>query len=235
MSTVKKLIVSYLLAIQFLYLPGFSFAQKDSLDLKLKWYAGTLLLDDSTSLRGFVQNNEKFRLIKFRQRLDAGEEMSFQEKRILSMQFFDSTLSKDRNFFTLEIEDESSLYQGPVLFEVVMVMKDFVVLSRKFGVLPDEKPKKIEPSKIEYDQVEKVFLAGEDSKAQLLLLMVLPDNNKTRKAVVPIEPFFDWDVLKKFTGTKWNDVKAYIKKNSLNVYRKSDLLNALEYYQRLEE
>lgn len=207
-------------------------AQRNSEDVK--WNYGTLLLSDSTMLNGFIQNNEKFRLVKFKKLLTDTAEIPFQERRILSMQFFDSTLSTTRNFFTLEIQDEGSLYHGPVLFEVIMVMKNFVVLSRKFGVLPNDKAKgRGDDTPIEYDQVEKIFLAGEDSKAELLLLTVLMDSKDVRKQDHLIEPFFDWDVLKKFTGSKWNDVKAYIKKNRLNVYRKGDLLATLAYYRQL--
>ena len=78
-----------------------------------------------------------------------------------------------------------------------------------------------------------VNVSGEDSKAEVLLMTVLMDGRSARKQDIPIEPFFDWDVLKKFTGPKWNEVKTYIKTNRLNVYRKADLLRALEYYQNL--
>ena len=92
--------------------------------------------------------------------------------------------------------------RGPQLYEVIMVMKNFVVLSRKFGVLPtsgSRNRKDGNSSKIEYDKVEKIFLAGEGNKAELLWLAALKDE-ESKSPASQVQPFFAAEVMKKYTG-----------------------------------
>ena len=124
-------------------------------------------------MEGFISHNEKLRSIKYKAKLQDEEELSFGEMSILSMKYYDNNISKTREFYAWEVEDDGSTIQGPALYEVVMVMKNFVVLSRKFAVLPasgSRNRKDANSSKIEYDKVEKIFLAGEGTKAELLWL-----------------------------------------------------------------
>ena len=94
--------------------------------------------------------------------------------RSLSMKYYDNDISKTREFYTWVVIDEGSTIQGPALYEVIMVMKNFVVLTRKFGVLPPQgrhrRKDDINSNKIEYDKVEKFFLAKEGASAELLSL-----------------------------------------------------------------
>ena len=89
-------------------------------------------------MEGFIHHDEKLRSIKFKAKLEDEGEMSFAEMAILSMKYYDNNISKTREFYTWEVEDEGSTIQGPALYEVIMVMKNFVVLTRKFGVLPTQ-------------------------------------------------------------------------------------------------
>ena len=49
-----------------------------------------------------------------------------------------------------------------------------------------------------------------------------------------IQPFFDSEVMKKYTGSHWRQVKSFVKENQLNLKRRADLMEALTYYQQIE-
>ena len=207
-------------------------AQHDTVKLNSAWNAGVLVLKNQTIREGFIQHDEKLRSIKFKPTL-ADEEMSIAEMGIVSMKYFDSKISKTREFYTWNVIDEGSTVQGPALYEVIMVMKNFVVLTRKFGVLPTQgRHGDANSAKIEYDKVEKIFLAKEGASASLLSLA--PLESEKPKSPPPIQSFFSAEVLKKYTGSYWPQVKSFIKKNQLNLKRRADLMEALTYYQQIE-
>ena len=212
-------------------------AQHDTLKLNSDWNAGVLALKNQTIMEGFIRHDEKLRSIKFKPRLEDEEEILFAEMAIVSMKYYDNDISKTREFFTWVVIDEGSTIQGPALYEVIMVMKNFVVLTRKFGVLPSEgrhgRKDDINSNKIEYDRVEKIFLAKDGASAELLSLAPL-ENGKPNSPPL-VEPFFDGEVMKKYTGSHWRQVKSFVKENQLNLKRRGDLMEALTYYQQIEK
>jgi hypothetical protein len=211
-------------------------AQHDTLKLNFGWNAGVLVLKNQTIMEGFIQHDEKLRSIKFKPKLEDEEEISFAEMAIVSMEYYDNEISKTRAFYTWNVIDEGNTIQGPALYEVIMVMKNFVVLTRKFGVLPPGRHMRkddINSNKIEYDKVEKFFLAKEGASAELLSLGLL--ENEKPKSPPLVEPFFDHEVMKKYTGLHWRQVKLFVKENQLNLKRRADLMEALTYYQQIEK
>jgi hypothetical protein len=211
-------------------------AQHDTLKIKSDWNAGTLALKDQTIMEGYIQHDEKLRSIKFKSKLTDRDELSFAELAILSMKYYDNNISKTREFYTWSVIDEGSTIQGPALYEIIMVMKNFVVLTRKFGVLPTQgrrvRQGDVNNAKIEYDKVEKIFLAKEGASAELLSLA--PLENEKPKSPPLIQPFFSGDVMKNYMGSYWRQVKSFVKKNQLNLKLKADLMEALTYYQQIE-
>jgi len=212
-------------------------AQHDTQKINSDWNAGSIALKDQTIMEGFIQHNEKLRSIKFKPKLEDEEETPFAEMAIVSMRYYDNNISKTREFYTWNVIDEGNTIQGPALYEVIMVTKNFVVLSRKFGVLPTQgshaRQDDLNSNKIEYDKVEKIFLAKEGASAALLSLA--PLENEKPKSPLLVEPFFDSEVMKKYTGSHWRQVKSFVKENQLNLKRKADLMEALTYYQQIEK
>ena len=226
--------LNILLILFFIHFTGL--AQHDALKANSGWNAGILTLKDQTILEGFISHNEKLRSIKFKANLQDEAEMSYAEWSILSMKYFDKTISKTREFYTWEVEDDGSTIQGPAVYEVIMVLKNFVVLSRKFAVLPTSgirDRKDVNSSKIEYDKVEKIFLAGQGSKAELVWLAALKGEG-SKSSTSQVQPFFAADVMKKYTASYWRDVKSFVKKERLDLDHKTDLMKALAYFQQLE-
>ena len=185
-TTLAPILILFLLSLKT------ALAQHDTLTLNSDWNAGVLALKDQTMMEGFIQHDEKMRSIKFKPKLEDEGEMPFAEMAILSMKYYDNNISKTREFYTWDVIDEGSTIQGPALYEVIMVMKNFVVLTRKFGVLPTQERRArqddVNSGKIEYDKVEKIFLAKEGASAELLSLA--PLENEKPKSPPLIRTFF---------------------------------------------
>ena len=202
-----------------------------------RWNAGVLTLKNETTLQGFIQHNEKFRSIKFREKLDDEEQSNVGEGRIQSMEYYDGSISKTKKFLSWDVEEDANTIQGAALYEVIMITDNFIVLSRKFGVLPDARLLKgndTDDGKLEYDKVEKIFLAAEGGRGKLLWLGPVSEITDLQSPVADITPFFDGNVLRKYTGSYWREVKSYIKKNRLKLKQRSDLVQVLSFYQGLE-
>lgn len=167
------------------------------------------------------------------------EELSYHEKRILTMEYFDTELSKKRKFYTLNIKEVDSGYAGAVLFEIIMEMKDFAVLSKRYAVQKARESsggyrEDARDAKIGYQQFESIYLVDDEAKVELLWTANVFDRGNAKPLTSPVPPFLDQDVLSKFTGSKWREVKDYIKEKRLHIKERADLLEALAYYKQLE-
>jgi hypothetical protein len=223
-----------------LFLTAYSsaFAQFDSLGLNTTWNRGAILLTDNSRLSGFIQNNERLGLIKFKTALDQTNEQSFQEKRIAKMEYFDSDLSRKRKFYSININDEESGFQDEVLFEIIMECKDFAVLSKKSNVQKAKRDRStnygVSFTTVGYEQLEKIFLVGVDGKAELIQVSSAFEKDKGKLLAMPVGPFFDKETFKKFVGPAWKDINSYVKKEKLKLTEKDDLVSALEFYRELQ-
>jgi hypothetical protein len=110
--------LNVLLILFFIHFTGL--AQHDTLKANSGWNSGVLTLKDQTILEGFISHNEKLRSIKFKANLQDEAEMSYAEMSILSMKYFDKTISKTRAFYIWEVEDDGSTIQGPAVYEVII-------------------------------------------------------------------------------------------------------------------
>jgi hypothetical protein len=224
-----------------LFLTAYSsaFAQFDSLGLKTTWNRGAILLTDNSRLSGFIQNNERLGLIKFKPTLDQSEEQSFQEKRIVKMEYFDAELSRKRKFYSLNFKDEERGFQDEVLFEIIMECKEFAVLSKKSNVQKALRERSTNYgfsfTTAGYEQFEKIFLVGVDGKAELVQVSSAFEKEKGKLLAMPVSPYFDKETFKKFVGPAWKDINSYVKKEKLKLTEKDDLVSVLEFYQQLQD
>jgi hypothetical protein len=230
--------VKYSLFLFIFCAPHFGFSQFDSLGLNSPWNKGEIILDDNSILKGYIRNNDKLGLVKFKKELTDDEERSFHEKRISSMEYFDEEISKKRKFYTFNVDDGTGL-PGAILFEIVMEMNHFAVLSKKQRVVPavrnysNDTP--LSYRKVGYEQLERIYLVGEDAKAELLLAVTEFERDKAAVFAQPIAVVFNKKVLEKYTGSKKDEIKDFVKKNKLHLKRKDDVLMTLDYFYQLEK
>jgi hypothetical protein len=202
------------------------------------WNAGTLVFKDSTMTEGFMFHDQKNRSIIFKRKEDDPMEYTFAEMAILSMKYYDRSVSRNREFYVWEVNDDGSTVKVTGLYEVLMVMKSFVVLSRKFGVLPPTRIRDHQGGNsagIDYDKVEKIFLSGEGTSGELLWLGSPAEGPDRGLPDSQIKPVFVGEVMKKYTFLHWPEVKSFVKKNKLKLKRRSDLMETLVFFQQLEK
>src|SRR5687768_12134079 len=93
------------------------------------WYTGSLQLKSTDELQGLIYYNTNFGTIQYKPEIQA-ETLSFQENRILKMQFFDPKLNRTRYYTAITYIDTLTDKIHETLFEVMKDFGDFVVLSR---------------------------------------------------------------------------------------------------------
>ena len=216
-----------------------AFPQADSVAISMKWNEGFIQLNDRSCRKGFIQYKHTQRLIKFKDSLNDVEELTFPEKRVLTMEYFDTDEATKRRFYTLNVREQDSGFVGEVLFEIIMEMKTSAVVSRQYAVhqlgLVSSSKRKNQFNPGENDnRLERIYIVNHDGRIELLATLPVARKDKSKPVARPVEPFLDQTVLKKFTGPKWKMVKAYVKEERLHLKKKKDLFKALEFFQQTE-
>ena len=197
-----------------------------------------MLLNDNTVLNGFIRHNDKLRLIKFRKNQNDGDELSFQEKRIIKMEYTDREHAQQRTFLNLNVKDETGL-EDAMLFEIVLELREFALLSRKFGVNPAIRDRSndgvVRHAKVGYEQFEKLYFVGVEGVAELVLVTSEFERDRDKPLPLPMGTFYDQAILKKYIGVRWDAVRRHMRDNDLNPKLKSDLLAILNHYKKLED
>ena len=85
-----------------------------------------------------------------------------------------------------------------------------------------------------YCPFEKLFFAAEDGQGRLLWLGAVYSSGQGNSKISEVNPYFDGNVLKKFTGSHWREIKSFVKKRRLTLKHKPELMETLLYYQKLE-
>lgn len=214
-----------------------AYAQNDSDTSSGRWNSGVLTFKDQTTLKGYILHDEKFRSIKFRKWPADDDVSTISEGRLLSMEYYDAIVFKTRKFSSWEVEEDPNTIHGPALYEIVLVTKKFFVLSRKYAIIPMRTRAREsggQAEKIEYDKVEKIFLASEHDQGRLLWLGPVRTLGQGKSNIAQVSPFFDGNLLKKFTVTHWREIRSFARKKRLNLKHKPELMETLLYYQKLE-
>ncbi|HYF70694.1 MAG TPA: hypothetical protein VD884_21310 [Ohtaekwangia sp.] len=226
-----------LFAILFLGSQRYAVAQFNDLGVHGIWFDGEITLNDLTSLKGYVQYNDKLGLIKFKASQE-DDERSFTDKRILQMEFFDTQKSTYRKFATFNLKATDSGWEGSLLFEIVMEFRDFAVLSRRFPADPALRnvgdfynPKIVN---IGYDLTEQICVAGTDGEVGLVLQTTDTELVGSKPLIHrKVKPVLFAGVMIKYMGIKWKHVRTFVKANKLKLTEREDLMSAFAYYEQL--
>lgn len=216
----------------------FSVAQFNNLGINSNWHKGHIVLSDGETVRGYIQNNDKLGLVNIKEDLDDRESISFQDKSIQSMEYFDIDLDKSRRFITFNINDEQSGKQRLMLLEILLEFKHFAIVSKIFSVEPAIRKRQGNYqtwyAKVGYEQFEYLYLLDEAGEINILQTTTVLEKSKKNPLAKKSDEYFDRDLLKKHVGEKWDQVKDYMLENNLKFNTKEGLLATLEYYGKLE-
>ena len=229
-----------------LLLSGFTLYAQDvrKLGMNPTWYTGSLQLKSSDKLEGLIYYNTSFGTIQYKSKAE-DETLSFQENRILKLQFFDPKLNRTRFYTAITHLDTLTDKVQETLFEMVKDFENFAVLSRisKASVLL---PSKYNPNYISifqdfgvpedkmFIQVEGIFFIDKRNKLTLYSLIkdmdydgLIYDYQKSKSKIIKS------NVLKEYTKDHWEELETYIKENKLKPKFKDDLLRILDHYEHL--
>jgi hypothetical protein len=192
------------------------------------WSEGLIHLDDETTLRGLIHYDVNIRLIKFRRGAEDIDELALHEKRIRLMSYADTTHGVTRNFKAILVSEKDSGFKGSVLFEVLIEMKEFSVVSRMYPIKPGTKL----PTRLQNDNhYENIYIVKEKGEIELLATFT---PGRYGMNMGRISPHLNDTLLKRAMGARWEIVKAYVKEQRLRLKSKDGLLEALKYYQQLQ-
>jgi hypothetical protein len=124
-----------------------SFSQFDNLGINSAWNKGSIDLATGKKLTGFIQNNEKLHLIRFKPSLSNDENTKLiNEQDIALMEYYDSQTETTRKFASISykaqtlpesftgkkkaLDLKNGDIEGVSLFEILMEYKQFAALGR---------------------------------------------------------------------------------------------------------
>jgi hypothetical protein len=215
------------------------YAQFDDLNQSTNWYRGEIKLRSEKTLVGFIQNNDRLGLIKFKTNLDTDDtEESFQEKSILALEYFDTDRNKLRIFYSFNYKSEESGFSGSLLFEVIKDFKTFAVLSKKSKMdLVGKDNSGMEgfskAAGLIIGQKEGFFCVDETGKLEYFLIVeyTMKDGIMRDKKKNKIK--YKEAVLRKYFNEHWDEIKEYAAENGLRFSNKDDIVSLLDQYDLL--
>ena len=245
MDTLKKIFISLCIL---LWSQNFLSAQTlRTLGMNPIWRDGHIVLKDNSSYRGKVYYNTNFGTIQYKPDNES-EIITFQENRILSLNYFEEETNRSRNYHAFTYIDTLADREYESLFEIIKDFKTFAVLSRSskasmflpanynsYNVVGMFKDFGVTQDKM-FIQVEGIFFIDSRNKLELYMLIrntdfdgVLNDYSKTKSKII------ERSILKEYTKKFWNNIEQYIKQNKLKPQNKNDLLQILDYYEELSK
>jgi TonB family protein len=207
------------------------------------WSEGSILLRDGTELKGVLKYNDKTSLLSFSR---GDESRAFVARKVAGFEFYDEGMQKQRVFYTFPYDDTSNGTVQDQFFEVLKQFKSFAVLSKPDRVAIDFKsnPGSVNPTTGMYmgggrdyqqiTQVETIYIMDASSKIMPYIKIIeketygnIFDSSKTKNKTV------DDDLLEKYTGEYYAQLRSYARENDLRFNKKEDLMLILNYYAQL--
>jgi hypothetical protein len=92
-----------------------------------QWSDGLITLTDKTELNGLIKYDDRNGVLSYQ---NGDDSRSFSPRTVMSFEFFDQNLGKQRLFYTLEYKDPKIDIAKLYFFEVLKEYKNFAVLSK---------------------------------------------------------------------------------------------------------
>lgn len=183
------------------------------------WHEGNIALHDGTQLKGLIQYHEDAGTICYQPAANTDSKV-FGEKKIFLLSYFDKQINKLRKFCSLQHREETS--EKISLFEVLLESNDFAVITKRRA--------------ISAAQYEYIYLVGNDGAVDLFLVTESHEVRGFKKRYMKSTPkIVGENLVKKHTGSYWQDVKAYARDNKLKFNVKEDLIRSLQYYKLIAQ
>ena len=202
---------------------------------------GSVQTLDNEILKGKVTFNDNQGIVTVEQ---DGESRSFTSRKAAGFEFYDTAVSRHREFLVLDFTDEAVGLTKPAFFEMLAEFNSFAVLAKidpievkaqKSGVMPRLPTTMVgnDHTKVAF-QTETIFIVNESGTIERYVELrekeiqgVFVDTPSHRKK------YIDRDLIKEYTGTHYEALESFAKSNDLDFRVKEDLITILAQYKVL--
>lgn len=214
-----------------------------------EWFEGSVMLMSGREIKGLIKYNDKSDIVSIE---NGHESRSFTARHVKAFEFYDELATKQRIYYSIEIEDRFYKLKRPVFFEVLMDLNQFAVISK---ISPIHLEKKEYATPAIFNPVNGVFSSGRYygypstiSYTERIFLIsrqgeLRPYLEITEKEVdglfhdktISKNKVLDDQLLKKFTGSKYKNLVEYAELNNHDLGQKKGLIATLQFYKTLSE
>jgi hypothetical protein len=199
---------------------------------------GKVVLIDGSEITGNIVFNDNDGIVTVHS--NGNDRRSFNAKRLMSFQFYNSNLNRHQRFYCLDFTDPKTGVTNVEFFEVLKEFKTFAVLS-KIERLKSQVPYRDKPVPVLTDiknfmiiQSEIVYFVTSDGLFEpYLYLEVREVEGDLLDTHGKSSWFIDEDLFKKYTAQHYRALSKYAAGNKLNFERKEDLIKILDEYEKL--
>ena len=228
--------------------------QKDKDNIKLlgdtfKWSEGSILLANGEELNGLVKYNDQNGVLSYN---DGDDARSISSRNVLSFDFFDEQLQKQRVFFSLEDEDSQTHDIRHLFFELIKDYETFALLLRTDRTEMKERTTTSSgtpngfggytpgwtSSSVELSQSQTVCILNTKGEVLPYFKCVYVEDGKKSwingEDVRIKNKMIDDELLSQFISqTNYSKLQRYADENKQNFKKINDFKKILEYYDTL--
>jgi hypothetical protein len=214
-----------------------------------EWFDGSLMLMSGREIKGLIKYNDKSDIVSIE---NGHESRSFTARHVKAFEFYDEIETKQRIYYSIEIDDRSHKLKRPVFFEVLMDLDQFAVISKISPIHMEKKEYATPaifnpvngafsggryygyPSTISY--TERIFLISREGELRPYLEITEKEiDGLFHDRTISKNKILDDQLLKQFTGSKYKDLVKYATINKHDLSQKKGLIATLQFYKTLPE
>jgi hypothetical protein len=210
--------------------------KKESPEEILPWSEGSVLLTDDTELKGEVRYDDRNGVLSFR---DGNDSQALTERRVVTFDFYDQRLERQRRFITLPYEETPGAGHY-YFFEVLKELKTFAVLAKADPMAVKTHNTPSGPNNTPGGSVtvvmhlETVYIMDKDGEIRPFFENSIRHDNKTLKRTED-ENSMGSDLrpaalIECIGQNRYTLLRKYAKENKLSFERKEDLMKIMNYY-----
>jgi hypothetical protein len=214
-----------------------------------EWFDGSVMLVSGREIKGLIKYNDKTDIVSIENGYEA---KSFTARHVKAFEFYDEIETKQRIYYSIEIEDRFYQLKRPVFFEVLMDLNQFAVISKLSPIHMEKKEYATPaifnpvngafssgrfygyPSTISY--TERIFLISREGELKPYLEITEKEiDGLFHDRTIIKNKILDDQLLKRFTGSKYKDLVEYAATNNHDLSQKKGLMATLQFYKTLSK
>lgn len=219
-----------------------------NLDVELRWNPGRVITSDSVTLTGEICHNEVQGSFIFRKNAASDDQRFLEQSDVLAVEYQDLKDRTTRTFYWLAVKNPETGNEIVDFYEVIKVLNDFVVVSRKnklqaqrgddmnYAIPVGNRHLPSSTSALTLSQTEEFYFLNANGDPELYLTMEYAYIDATIYKYKRNKGYVsDKNLFSKYMGTHWPGVVKHLKKNRVRLDNRKGIITALNYYTDLIE